>query len=195
MSRLLIALVAGVMFASASLATAAEPGAAAPAFSLTDQNGKTVALADLKGKIVVLEWANPGCPIWMRHYKARTMLDLAAKYAQKGVVWLAIDSTNATSPEAVKKWATDNALPYPMLSDQSGEVGRAYGAKTTPHMYIVDADGKIAYNGAIDDDPGGKNDPAARVNYVQKALDELLAGKTVSTPQTKAYGCTVKYAR
>jgi len=163
-----------------------------PPFTLTDHQGKKVRLADYRGKIVVLEWINPDCPYSRRHYDNGGMKSLATKYAPKGVVWLAINSTHYWTNEKNKGWVDKHALPYPILNDQSGDVGRAYGAKTTPDMRIIDATGALAYSGAIDDPKGGGPKP---VNYVAKALDELLAGKKVSVPQSKPYGCTVKYAK
>ncbi len=163
-------------------------------FTLNDQDGKKVALADCAGKIVVLEWFNIGCPFVKRHFKAKTMLQLAAKYKPKDVVWLAVNSTNSWDQAKNKAFHDKNKLPYPLLVDQSGEVGKLFGAKTTPHMFILDKKQNLAYGGAIDDDPSGKKGAEA-TNYVAKALDELLAGKTVSTPKTKAYGCSVKYGK
>ncbi len=163
-------------------------------FTLTDQDGKKVALADCAGKIVVLEWMNPQCPVWMRHFKAQTMLKLAGTYKPKDVVWLAVNSTKSWDEAKNKAFRDKNKLPYPILVDQGGEVGRLFGAKTTPHMFILDKKHNLAYGGAIDDDPRGKKGAEA-TNHVAKALDELLAGKTVSTPKTKAYGCGVKYGK
>jgi len=165
----------------------------APDFTLTDQDGKPVRLADLRGKVVVLEWINPDCPFVKRHHVERnTMVELARKYADKGVVWLAINTTHYMDRRANKKWHDDWKLPYPILVDADGKVGRAYGAKSTPHMFIIDQAGEIAYQGAIDDDPGGKAGSPA--NYVDAALGELLAGRPVGNPSTNAYGCSVKYA-
>lgn len=167
-------------------------GAAAPDFSLENHEGKTVKLADYKDKIVVLEWIHPGCPFVVKHYDAKTMTTLANKYAEKGVVWLAINSTNDVKNEDNKKWAAKYDVKYAILNDRDGATGHAYGATNTPHMYIIGKDGKLAYIGAIDNDPK-VSDKKDKVNYVEKALDELLEGKAVSTPKTKAYGCTVKF--
>lgn len=173
----------------------ASVGAAAPAFSLEDQTGKKVSLSDFSGKkIVVLEWINPDCPYVQRHYKAGTMKSLAQKYKDKGVIWLAINTTHYMNKETNHKWIADYQLPYQILDDHEGTVGRLYGAKTTPHMFIIDKSGKLVYQGAIDDDPRG-NKGENKVNYVAKALDELLAGKPISMPQTKPYGCSVKFAK
>jgi peroxiredoxin len=169
-------------------------GAPAPAFSLTDQSGQKVSLADYSGRIIVLEWINPDCPFVQRHAQARTMANLANKFGEQGVVWLGINSTHYMKNDANQKWIEASSLPYVVLDDHAGEVGRAYGAKTTPHMYIIDKSGVLAYQGAIDDDQAGTKGAAA-VNYVATALSELIAGKAVSVPQTKPYGCSVKYAK
>ena len=168
-------------------------GSPAPDFSLTDQSGKTVHLADFAGKVVVLEWTNPECPFVQRHYQEKTMATLAAKYKDKGVAWLAIDSKNGETSDDLKKWAEGNHLAYPVLNDAQGTVAKSYDAKSTPHLFVIDKEGRLAYKGAIDNDPDGDK-PADKVNYVQKALDELLAGKSVSTPETKSYGCHVTQA-
>ena len=169
-------------------------GDPAPAFTLTDSAGHKISLADYKDKVVVLEWINPDCPFVQRHYKAGTMKNLAAEYASKGVVWLAINSTNYMDAEANAKFKAANGLAYPILVDQSGEVGHLYGAMTTPHMFIIDSEGMIVYMGAIDDDPWGSKDGPA-TNYVAAALDEVLAGKAVTVSETKPYGCSVKYKK
>ena len=121
------------------------------------------------------------------------MENLADKYKSKDVVWLAINSSSSATNEIDKKTVETFSLSYPVLNDSAGSVGRAYGAKTTPHMFIIDKEGKLAYKGGIDNDPQGTK--ANRTNYVAQALDELLAGKPVSTPETKPYGCSVKYAK
>jgi len=162
-------------------------------FTLTDQDGNTVTLSAYTGKIIVLEWLNPDCPFVQRHYAARTMINLADKYRDQGVVWLAVNSTKTYDASKNKAFHDEHALTYPVLDDRLGQVGKTFGAKTTPHLFILDKTGQIAYQGAIDDDPNG--DKADRAtNNVQKALDELLAGQKVSTPQTASYGCSVKYA-
>jgi len=164
----------------------------APAFTLEDVDGKKVNLSDFADKIVVLEWANPGCPIWLRVHKAGTFRTLAEKYKDKGVVWLAINSTHTSDREKNRKFAEAERLPYPYLDDRAGTVGKAYGAKTTPHMFVLDKNGRLAYAGAIDNDPSGRKEKP--LNYVDQALTELLAGKAVSVPKTEPYGCSVKYA-
>ncbi len=170
-------------------------GKRAPAFELNSFDGKTVSLSDYRGKFVVLEWFNFECPLSLYHYETKnTMVELAKKYKGKNVVWLAVNSTSHTTPEPNKTFAERHKLPYLILDDRSGKVGRAYGAQTTPHMYIINPRGRIVYEGAIDDSPLGRKKEGV-VNYVDNALVELTARKAVSTPKTKPYGCTVKYAQ
>lgn len=164
----------------------------APAFTLTDHTGKVHNLADYKGKIVVLEWVNPECPFVVRHYETGTMVNLAEAYADQEVVWLAVNTTSHFNQEKNKEFAEKYDLPYPVLDDHDGTVGRRYDAKTTPHMFVVDKAGRIAYNGAIDDDPQGNK--AERIHYVKNAIDGVLSDRPVTTAETKPYGCTVKYA-
>ncbi len=164
-------------------------------FTLSTFDGKQVSLSDFRGKTVVLEWLNFECPFVKHHYdKPKTMIKLAEKYKNKNVVWLAINSTSHTTPEANKDFAQKQKLPYLILDDRSGRVGHAYGAKTTPHMYVINRRGRIVYEGAIDNAPLGKV-PAGQelTNYVDKALEEMTTGRRVSTAKTDPYGCTVKY--
>jgi peroxiredoxin len=168
-------------------------GQSAPAFSAPDENGKVVQLSDFAGKIVVLEWMNPDCPFVQRHAKEKTMLSLAEKYKDKGVVWLGINSSRSADKAVDAKWVEENHLSYPILLDATSSIARAYGAKATPHMFVIDKTGKVVYGGAIDNDRDGNKSAADKVNYVAKALDEVLAGRTVSVRQTLAYGCGVKY--
>jgi len=172
-------------------------GRKAPEFKLSSFDGRSVSLSQYKGRVVVLEWFNMDCPFSKYHYATKpTMVDLAKKYKGKEVVWLAINSTNSTKPEANTAFAKKHKLPFPILDDRAGRVGRAYGARTTPHMIIVDKDGNIAYNGAIDSAPMGKAKPGVKsINYVDQALEQLTAGKKVTTSATPPYGCSVKYAR
>lgn len=174
-------------------------GEEAPDFTLKSIEGKDVSLSDYKGKIVVLEWFNSECPFVKKHYKNGDMQALQSKYAAKGVVWLTINSTNPEhanfftdeqTKDLVKKQKIRSTT---MLPDPDGDVGKDYGAKSTPHMFIVDAKGNVVYQGAIDDRPAADSNPKKATNYVRKALDELLAGKPVSTAETKQYGCGVKY--
>src|SRR5262245_9130154 len=148
------ALILGSTFADDMTAKLGDP---APAFTLQDQTGRDVSLSDYAGKVVVLEWLNPGCPFVQRHYKAHTMTSLSDKYKDKNVVWLAINSTSTDTNDTNVSWVSENSLGYPILNDHEGKVGRLYGAKTTPHMFVIDASGKLVYHGAIDDDPSGQN--------------------------------------
>jgi peroxiredoxin len=187
----------------ATAAFALEPpavGSAAPGFSLPDAKGQTHSLSQYKGKYVVLEWFNPECPFVKKHYGSGNMQKLQDQYTSKGVVWLTIDSNapgtegNITPEQAQKISASWKTHETALLLDPEGKVGRAYGAKNTPNMVIINPDGKIAYEGAIDSkaSPNPADIPSS-TNYVKAALDESLAGKSVSTPQTKPYGCSVKY--
>lgn len=167
----------------------------APDFTLTDINGNEVTLSQFAGKVVVLEWTNYDCPFVQAHYDRdpQTMTELAIKYAGQDVVWLTINSTYYATPEAIKEWAGKHGIEkQTVLIDTDGKVGQLYHARTTPDMFIIDKDGKIVYQGAIDNAPlGQKNGPY--VNYVDQALTQLLAGEKITIPQTKSYGCSVKY--
>ncbi len=180
-----------------------QPGDMAPAFSLTDTDGKTVDMASLiKGKkALVVEWFNPGCPFVVKHHeKNTTFADLYAKYSTQDVAFVAINSgapgKEGHGLELNKKMKSEWKIAYPILMDESGEIGRAYGAKTTPHMFVIVPEGnggKIVYAGAIDNDRS-----AAKVgdtNYVAKALDAVLKGESVETASTNPYGCSVKYGK
>lgn len=179
----------------------AEVGKPAPAFELKDVDGKTHKLSDLKGKIVVLEWTNFKCPFVVRHQKDnQTMQKTLAKFKDKDVVWLAVDSTNPEfdgghTNEMIKEWAESEGvkLPYPVLRDEKGEIGHQYGAQTTPHMYVIDKNGILAYSGAIDDDPKGEKENPT--NFVEQAVNSLLADSTVEVAFHKPYGCSVKYKK
>lgn len=200
MSNLYLSTVAlltvSVMFAASARAGEgkAELGQPAPAFSLQDQSGKTVSLSDYAGKVVVLEWFNEQCPFVVKHYKTGNMNNLASKYAEQDVVWLAINTTQGKTNEDNAAIAKEWNIERPILNDSKGEVGQSYGATNTPHMFVIDKAGNLAYMGAIDDRPtANPDDIPSSTNHVAKALDEVLAGKEVSTPKTKAYGCSVKY--
>lgn len=176
----------------------AKVGEAAPAFELTDTDGKTVKLEDFKDKIVVLEWFNPECPVIVKHHKTQTTFnDLHKEFDGKGVVFLAINSSasglQGHGKELNAKMKKEFALPYPVLLDESGKVGKAYGAKTTPHVFIIGKDGKLAYNGAIDNQKA--SNAKDYKNYAKQALDQLVKGETVTEPETKPYGCGVKYGK
>lgn len=179
---------------------AAEVGKPAPAFTLQSCESKPVSLSDFKGKVVVLEWTNHSCPFVVKHYGTGNMQKLQADATAKGVVWLSICSSApgkqgyAAPADASKVCAQKNSAATAYLIDESGDTGRAYGAKRTPEMYVINADGVVVYQGAIDDmksaDPA---DVAKAKNLVAAAIEETLAGKTVSTSKTEAYGCSIKY--
>ena len=180
---------------------AAEIGKPAPDFSLPGLTAPAVTLSQYKGKTVVLEWVNEGCPFVHKHYGAKNMQSLQKKYTAKGIVWLSISSSaegkegywaDAKAAAAFKK--NQKAAMTDILLDHDGKVGHAYGAKTTPHMFIVDATGTLVYQGAIDDKPStNPADAAAAKNWVAQALNEILAKKPVSVAETRSYGCGVKY--
>lgn len=171
-----------------------EIGKAAPGFTLNSADGKTVSLKDYTGKIVVLEWTCPTCPFVLRHHKKlKTTQKLTQEFKDKDVVWLAIDSSKTASAEGAAEHAKNNKLSYPILIDQDGKVGKLYGARTTPHMFVIDRKGNLAYAGAMDDDPrGDKPEPQ---NYVEEVVKSLLDGSTVAKTRTQPYGCSVKYAK
>jgi peroxiredoxin len=175
-----------------TLAGGVDTGEKAPNFTLPTADGGQVSLSGYEGKVVVLEWVNPDCPFVQRHYAADTMEKLAATYADDDVVWLTINSTHYMDAKANAGFAKDQGLEVPILIDADGKVGKIYGARTTPHMFVIDSDGVIVYQGAIDDDPRGAKGEGA-TNYVAAALDEILAGQKVSTAETQPYGCSVKY--
>ena len=188
---ILAAAVLGAATVAQATATVGQP---APGFTLKDQDGAEVDLAKLRGKIVVLEWTHPDCPFAQRHAEAKTMSTLADRYRGKGVVWLGVDSTSYLDAARDRTWRSEHKLPYPVLDDHKGTVGTAYGAKTTPHMFVIDGSGTVVYAGAIDDDATGDKGKQAR-NYVAEALDEVTAGQPVKLAETKPYGCSVKYAK
>lgn len=175
----------------------AELGKAAPDFVLTDTDGKAVKLSEHKGKIVVLEWFNPDCPFVKKHHSNnKSMAEAYGKVKGDDVVWLAINSgapgKQGAGLERNQTARKEYGIPYPVLLDQAGVVGQAYGAKNTPHMFIVDQTGKLAYVGAIDDNPSP--DVLGQLNYVVDAVTRLKKGEALATSQTKPYGCSVKYA-
>lgn len=192
----LTSLVATALFAADSPPV----GSAAPDFSVSDSKGKTQSVSQYKGKYVVLEWFNPECPFVKKHYGGGNMQKLQEEFTGKGVVWLSIDSSapgkegNLTPEQAEKKMSEWKAHQTAFLLDPEGKAGKAYGAKNTPHMFVINPDGKIIYEGAIDSKatPNPADIPGA-TNYVKAALDEALAGKPVTTSISKPYGCSVKY--
>jgi peroxiredoxin len=191
-----LAATAGLMtFANARV------GETAPNFTLPDTNGKTRSLADFKGKFVVLEWYQPNCPFVGKHYRSGNMQSLQKEYTAKGVVWLSIDSSapgeqgNYRAEQLNKIASRDSAARTALLLDPAGDVGRLYGAKTTPDMYIIDPKGTLVYEGAIDDKRSTDlADVKTATNYVKVALDAVMNGKADPTPATRPYGCSVKNA-
>jgi AhpC/TSA family len=190
-----------MLAAAPAFAATAVVGQPAPAFSATDASGKAVSLADFKGKTVVLEWVNPGCPYVRKHYDSANMQATQKGATDKGVVWLAVNSTHVGAgdykkPADMAAWMqSQKAAATHTLMDSDGKVGKAYGARTTPHLYIVDAKGTLAYAGGIDDK--ASSDPAdvkTAKNYVNAALGDLQAGKPVAQATTRPYGCSVKYS-
>lgn len=175
-------------------------GKPAPDFTLKDLAGKDVKLSSFKGKVIVLEWFNPGCPFVKRSHTVGSLVDTAKRHTKDGVVWLAINSGApgkqgndlAMNTEAVKTWS----LTHPILRDEAGTVGKAYGATNTPNMFVINKAGTVVYAGAIDNSPDGEGKSAegsTLINYVDAALGDLAAGRAVATAVTKPYGCSVKY--
>lgn len=195
---------------AAAVVAAWSPGAAAdvragqpaPAFTLRDVDGRSVSLADFRGRTVVLEWTNPGCPFVRKHYVSRNLPGLHERYARSdaGVAWLAVNSTNPDHPDylapaalarTLKDWG---AAPTAILMDPEGEVGRAYGARTTPQMWVIDPQGVVRFAGGIDDRRSANpDDVKVARNHVSAALDELAAGRAVTVASATPYGCSVKY--
>lgn len=175
-------------------------GQEAPDFALRDATGKTVKLSDFRGKPVVLEWTNPGCPYVRKHYDSGNMAATQQDATSRGAVWLSINSTEKDSgdylePAKLAAWQKErNVQPTATLMDEEGTAGRAYGARTTPHMYIVDAKGRLAYVGGIDSIPSANPaDIPKATNHVKQAVADLVAGRPVATAVTRPYGCSIKY--
>lgn len=201
---LLISTLALTALCTGALSAAETPkaGAPAPGFSLTDSHGQKHSLGEYKGRYVVLEWFNPGCPFVQKHYKSDNMQKLQKQFTGKDVVWLTIDSSapgeqGSLSPAEANKQRTDWKMDSTaLLLDPTGKVGHEYGATNTPHMYVINPKGDLIYSGAIDNKPTTDlADIAGATNYVQAALDEAMAGKPVATPTSRAYGCSIKYSR
>ena len=176
-------------------------GEAAPGFTATDTRGVSHSLADFRGKTVVLEWTNHDCPYVRKHYGSGNMQSLQKEATDAGVVWLSIISSapgkqgHVSAAEADELTARRDASPTAVLFDPEGEVGKAYGARTTPHMYVIDAEGTLVYRGGIDDRPtSSKSDVEGARNYVREALAALSKGEAVPTATSRPYGCSVKYA-
>lgn len=183
------------MFAAATV------GQPAPDFTLTDLDGRKHSLAEYRGKTVVLEWNNPDCPIVRKHYESDNLPKLQREETAQGVVWLMINSGapglqgGDYTPAELKQWlASHHAAPSEYFRDQDGRVGHLYGAKTTPHLFIVNAQGTLVYEGGIDSIPSSRqSDIAKATNYVREALTELKDGKPIAHAATRPYGCSVKY--
>jgi peroxiredoxin len=192
----------GVIVTTGGISSAeVQVGKQAPDFALTDTNGKTHHLSDYKGKYIVLEWYQPDCPFVRKHYNSGNMQALQKEYAAKGVVWLSIDSSaagqegNYPSAELNQIATKSGAVRTALLLDADGKVGHLYGAKTTPDMYIINPQGVLVYQGAIDDKPSTDlADVKTAKNYVKSALNAVMGGQTVATASTRPYGCSVKYA-
>jgi len=185
---------------AATAALAIPPGSIAPAFTGTDSTGKTQSLAQYRGKYVVLEWANQGCPYEQKLYYSGTMEKLQKEWTAKGIVWLSVISSapgeqGYVTPSAENDYLKKmNATPTAAILDPQGTIGHLYQAKTTPHMFVIDPTGKLIYQGAIDDKPSPDPDTLAGAhNYVSAALQQAMSGKPVTTPVTRSYGCSVKY--
>lgn len=183
-----------------ALSAAAEVGRPAPDFALPDLDGKVHRLSELKGKVVVLEWFNPGCPYVVNAHTKGSLVDAAARAARDGVVWLAVNSGAPgkqghgvdVNREAARRWG----IGYPILLDEGGAAGKAYGATNTPHLFVISKDGTLIYKGAVDNSPDGERASpkgGVLVEYVPAALEDLAAGRPVRTAETKAYGCSVKF--
>jgi peroxiredoxin len=194
------AFAAALSVASPVALAAVAAGQSAPDFTLTDILGKKHSLSEFQGKYVVLEWFNSECPFVQKHYESSNMQGLQKKYGEKGVVWLTINSTApqssnyrgpAQSQELVKDWKISSAA---LMLDPEGTVGKTYGARTTPQMWVIDPKGKVIYAGGIDDKATFRvTDVQGARNYVSAALDESMAGKPVAVPAAAPYGCSVKY--
>jgi peroxiredoxin len=189
-----------LFFAPVAANAEVKTGEPAPDFTLTDTNGKSHSLAEHKGKYVVLEWFNYECPFVVKHYESKNMQKLQEEYTGKDVVWLAINSSaegkqGQYAADEMNKLASERGVKATaLLLDSDGKVGKQYGAKTTPHMYVIDPKGTLIYQGAIDDNPSAdQEDVATAKNYVKAALDADMAGQPVAYPTTKSYGCSVKY--
>jgi peroxiredoxin len=192
--------ISAALLAVTSASAAVTPGQSAPAFSAIDISGKPVKLADFSGRYVVLEWNNPNCPFVRKHYDSANMQSLQKRFGADKVAWIAVNSTSEAhsdymTPEALAAWfRKQDAAPTAVVLDSKGELGRAFGAKVTPHMYVIDPKGTVIYAGAIDDRRSANPaDVKLATNYVAAALTESLAGRPVANATSTAYGCTIKY--
>jgi len=195
-----MAMSVGLLIPSVSNAGDVVVGQPAPAFAFTDTMGHAHTLAEFNGRFVVLEWMNPACPFVGKHYRSGNMPRLQTEMTKQQVVWLSIISSapgkqGYSAPEQAHAFMREHGgSPTAIVLDEFGAIGRLYGARTTPHMFVIGPDGMLLYNGAIDDHPStDPNDIPRATNYVRKALEEAMAGKPVSTPSVQPYGCSVKY--
>jgi len=202
MKKLFSLLLGTLVATSLTLQAAPKTGEPAPDFTLTDTAGNEHSLSDFEGKVVVLEWINHGCPFVVKFYEPGHMQKFQEEAAAKDVVWLSICSSapgtqgHMSAEDAAKKFEEVGSKAAAYLLDEDGTVGKAYGARTTPHMYVIDSEGILVYQGGIDDKPtANKDDVEGANNYVMAALEEVLAGKPVTTSESKPYGCSVKYAK
>lgn len=200
-SRIKLLLCAALLVAmcAAPLARAAvESGKPAPDFTVTDLTGKALRLSDYRGKVVVLEWLNPGCPYVLRHYRSGNLPETQTMAAADGVIWLQVNSSAMGDLDAAKsaEWQKkQGVIATAYIRDESGKLGRLYGAETTPHLYVISKDGTLVYQGAIDDQPNASLAMTTSAhNYVKAALAALKAGQPVAKATTQAYGCGVKYS-
>ena len=202
--RAALAVAAASCLVAGTLATTAHAtavvGQPAPDFTAVDTSGKSHKLSDFKGKMVVLEWVNPGCPFVRKHYNSANMPGLQKEFTAKNVVWLSVNSTEKAAsdylpPAQLAAWMKEkSSASTATLMDEEGRIGKAYGARTTPHMYIVNPQGTLVYAGGIDSIPSARaDDIKTATNFVRQGLNEALAGKQVSTATAQPYGCTIKY--
>lgn len=200
-SRAMIATACFVAAAAGGAMASPEVGKQAPDFTGTNTKGETVRLSDYRGKTVILEWTNHGCPYVVKHYRTKNLPALQKETTGEGIVWLSVISSapgtqgHVTPAEADELTQSRNAKPTAVLLDSEGTIGRLYDARTTPHMYVITPDGNLAYKGAIDDRPTTRDDDVEKaLNYVRNALQQISNGKAVDPAVTRAYGCSVKYA-
>ena len=200
MKKTVLAVLALLWVSSPAGARSLKPGDKAPEFKLKDALGKVHRLSDYKGRVVILEWTNPGCPYVRKHYDSYNMQRMQKEYTKKGMVWFSVCSSapgkqgHMTPKQARKQKRKDHSFATALLLDPDGKVGRKYGAKTTPHFFIVDKKGKIAYMGAVDDKPTHDREDIKKArSYVREALKCLVRGWKIEDPSTKPYGCSVKY--
>lgn len=202
MMKIFLIMLLSIMTINSAIASEAKINEKAPAFTLKDTQGNDISLSDYSGKIVVLEWINYGCPFVKKHYDSKNMQQLQKKFTDKGVIWLAICSSadgkqGYMSNDEIIKMNKEKGVAFSAyLIDDTGKVGKAYGARTTPHMYVIDKSGKLVYAGAIDDKPStDQSDIDGAKNYVADAINDLMNGRKVKEQVSKPYGCGVKYAK